>query len=307
MLFHKSRGLVSTGLITFFFGIFAGLLWVGRGRLAAIWALVSSAALIFALLYGLPVLPKHIRGDLLVTWGWLAYGLTGVDFVWRWRLGTVSTKWYSHGAAVTVLGIVLPISLSIGCYAWLGEPFSVHDESMQPTLVNGDNYLVLKGALFDSPPRLGSVVEFHTGDGPRTSVGRIVGQGGDTIQMISGTLHINGSAVSLVPTGDCNCPGMPPLAKLQWETLPNGVSYEVVNFIEGHPGDDTETSVVPADHYFVLGDNRDTSNDSRFALGFVHSDDIIGQAIRVFWNSRGVDYRQRRILVPDEESPVAAE
>ena len=71
------------------------------------------------------------------------------------------------------------------------------------------------------------------------------------------------------------------------ETLPNGVSYDTLDLTPNSIGDDTREFVVPADHYFMMGDNRDNSSDSRFTVGFVPAENLVGRANIIFFSIAG--------------------
>ena len=126
---------------------------------------------------------------------------------------------------------------------------------------------------------------------------RVIGLPGDRIQMRDGVLFINGEAVKKErvedfvdsePEGEGGGHGI-------WqfeETLPNGVKYRVLDEQPGSTGsvDNTGEYVVPAEHYFMMGDNRDNSEDSRFpnAVGYVPIENFVGRADIIFFSiSRG--------------------
>jgi signal peptidase I len=71
------------------------------------------------------------------------------------------------------------------------------------------------------------------------------------------------------------------------ETLPNGVSYDTLDLSPNSIGDNTREFVVPDGHYFMMGDNRDNSTDSRFSVGFVPEDHLVGRANIIFFSISG--------------------
>jgi signal peptidase I len=112
---------------------------------------------------------------------------------------------------------------------------------------------------------------------------------GDRIQMINGVLHINGIAVKreriedFVETDDNGRE----LHIKQWrETLPNGVSHATLDMVENGFYDNTKEYRVPAGHYFMMGDNRDNSSDSRVenAVGYVPAENLVGRVQIMFWS-----------------------
>ena len=173
-------------------------------------------------------------------------------------------------------------------------------------IFDGDNT-----RLFGSEPDRGDVVVFRHPVSGRDYIKRLVGLPGDTIQMKSGVLHINGEAVKLEDAGvheevmALQGPqGLRPRCEngpvgeggicrksRQIETLPNGVEYAILN-IGNQQSDNTGVYSVPEGHYFFMGDNRDNSADSRLAqraggVGFVPFENLIGRADRVVFSSAG--------------------
>jgi signal peptidase I len=145
---------------------------------------------------------------------------------------------------------------------------------------------LFSGRIFASEPRLGDVVVFRL---PRDSsvifIKRLVGLPGDTVQMINGQLHINGQPVKRERIEDfVETEGGRAVGVKQWrETLPNGVSYATLDPVDNGLYDNTSVYEVPAGNYFMLGDNRDNSTDSRTAagrggVGFVPLENLVGRA-----------------------------
>ncbi|RWE07375.1 MAG: signal peptidase I [Mesorhizobium sp.] len=220
-------------------------------------------------------------------------------------------KWYAHGLSVLVLAFLASSLAAFAIRSFVFQPFSIPASSMVPTLEVGDylfaskfaygysrhsvpfGLLPIEGRTFDTAPAPGDIAVFRRPSDPSTDyIKRIVGLPGDKIQMIDG---INDHAVKLEETGSYSSDEIRS-PKVQRETLQNGVSYSVLDVIDGSTGDNTQPVVVPAGRYFMLGDNRDSSADSRFDMGTIPYENLVGKGVRLFWNSRGVDYSSRHTL-----------
>ena len=171
-------------------------------------------------------------------------------------------------------GALLLIALvAAGLYTY--QTFDAQDDSMSPTINEGDYFLSSKHAYDFAPPQLGDVIVFTVPKLNVRSVRRVVGLPGDRVQMIGHHLTINGDYIGLAG-GDGEYS----------ETLPNGATYEV-RVRQRHWNDYwTPQYLVPEGHYFVLGDNRDYSHDSRDMdnVGFVAKEDILGKVMWRFWD-----------------------
>jgi signal peptidase I len=171
------------------------------------------------------------------------------------------------------------------------------------------------GRLLGSAPDRGDVAVFRNPAGGEDDyVKRVIGLPGDSVQMRGGTLYLNGEAVPRVRVADflvritpnSPCRTVDPSAARYVEdadgtrycaydryreTLPGGRSYYVLDQIDGI-ADDTPLFRVPAGHYFMMGDNRDDSMDSRFpqaaeGVGFLPEDYLIGEALITFFSTDG--------------------
>jgi len=172
------------------------------------------------------------------------------------------------------------------------------------------------GRLLGGEPGRGEIAVFKTPADNRTDfIKRVIGLPGDLIQMKGGVLHINGAPVKKERAGDLIAPVTPnsdclgdfarpsfravaengqPMCRYPRfrETLPGGTSYYVLDMVTGSSGDDTGVYVVPQGHYFMMGDNRDDSADSRFSvaqdgIGFVPYENLIGRASLMFFSTDG--------------------
>ena len=170
---------------------------------------------------------------------------------------------------------------------------------MQPTLSVGDYFMVTKwsygysrfsfaplegllphGRAFGRLPSRGDIVVFRPSSEPdRDFVKRIIGLPGDHIQMIDGVLNINGHAVPRQEVGPVLVTerGAATSAQAYRETLPNGVRY--TTYDRGATMlDNSQEFVVPPNQYFVLGDDRDNSVDSRVPMiGYVPYENLVGR------------------------------
>jgi signal peptidase I len=108
--------------------------------------------------------------------------------------------------------------------------------------------------------------------------------------MKGGQLFINGEGVPRVKTGEITDPDVTEMdrpVEVWRETLPNGVSYDTLDLSPNGIGDNTREFVVPEGHYFAMGDNRDNSTDSRFTVGFVPAENLVGRANVIFFSIAG--------------------
>jgi signal peptidase I len=197
------------------------------------------------------------------------------------------------------------------------QSFNIPSSSMEPTLLVGDYLFVSKfsygfsryslpfslplfsGRILAAEPNRGDVVVFRLPhDDSVDYIKRIIGLPGDRIEVIDRVIHVNGTPVERRPIADfvgenpCSAdPGnVSRIRVAQWsEALPDGVSYDTLQciMIDGFP-DTTGVYVVPPGHYFMMGDNRENSEDSRFSdVGFVPFENIVGRAQVIFFSISG--------------------
>jgi signal peptidase I len=202
------------------------------------------------------------------------------------------------GWLVHLKSILLALGLVLIVRTVVAEPYRVPSPSMVPTLLVGDELIASKyaygyskysspiglmpdfeGRLLGKAPERGDVIVFRLPRDPSTTyVKRLIGLPGDRIQMREGRLHINGAIVERRAVGPVTADG-----QLYVETLPGGREHEIVETSDTERYDDTPAYVVPPGHYFMMGDNRDNSVDSRIAaedggVGFVPQDNLVARA-----------------------------
>src|SRR6202012_979833 len=144
---------------------------------------------------------------------------------------------------------------------------------------------IFSGRIFGHEPNRGDVVVFRLPKDDSTDyIKRLIGLPGDRIQMKDGLLYINDTPIERERLsdyiGESPCGGEEATARVKrWkETLPNGVSYETLDCQDNGFYDNTIEYVVPPGHYFMMGDNRANSQDSRVSVGFVPAEDLVGKA-----------------------------
>lgn len=309
----KPRGLISTILLTIVGSSIAGFLWIGRPGLAFL-SFGTGLMLVFATAwYGFP-LSDSVGWDTREA-ATLSAIIAWVLLVLMFRKSSTPTKWHSRWYSVLLLSFVTTLTSAVFIRSLLVQPFSTPAGSMAPTLLEGDYFFVSKSAygfsrhsfpfdLIEFPGRIwayqpvrGDVVALRSSIGVHF-VKRLVGFPGETIRMTNGVLSIDGTPVDLRDEGKGDFDTGSEVGRLMRETLPNGVSYEIIDLQPDSISDNTEDFLVPNGHYFVLGDNRDNSSDSRFSLGFVTFEQLIGRAERIFWNSADTPFKTRQNLRP---------
>jgi len=217
--------------------------------------------------------------------------------------GNKKLRFYETWAFIIFFCLILPMSFRSLFYA----PFHIPSGSMKPTLLIGDFIFVAKGAygysrysfplgidLFSGrinakQPKRGDIIVFRPPPTPGTDfIKRLIGLPGDSIQIIEGELYINNKKVERKRIEDFvedEPNGSVQRYKQYIETLPNGVSYRVLDDISDNPLDNTPAFFVPNRHYFFMGDNRDHSADSRTTtVGLVPEQNLIGRTEIIFFS-----------------------
>ena len=233
-----------------------------------------------------------------------------------------SGKKQDEGLWETAKVIIQALAIAFFVRTFFFQPFNIPSSSMYPTLKVGDYIFVSKLSygygkysfnfglgfgektfisccpidfpgrkVFAELPERGDVAVFKLPTNTEIDyIKRVIGLPGDRIQMKEGVLHINDVAVpksrieDYVDSDEGGGSGRPIPQYL--ETLPNGVTYRVLDEVEFGAGDTTDVYVVPEGHYFMMGDNRDNSQDSRYldAVGYVPVENFVGRADIIFFS-----------------------
>jgi signal peptidase I len=225
---------------------------------------------------------------------------------------TQSTSVWSE-LVETIIVVAQALIIALVVRSFLFQPFNIPSGSMIPTLLVGDYLFVSKysygfskhsfpfspdlfeGRILGKEPERGDVVVFKLPrDNSTDYIKRVIGLPGDHIRMVNGHLHINGVPVKkeLIGKKDVSAgAGYRDRATLYKETLPNGVSYvsQELEVFGNMLGRNTPDFEVPAGHYFMMGDNRDNSLDSRVSakeggVGFVPFENLEGKATILFFS-----------------------
>jgi len=215
----------------------------------------------------------------------------------------------SGGFVETVKTVLIAIFIALIVRTVAYEPFNIPSGSMLPTLLIGDYLFVSKfsygyskhslpfslplipGRILVDEPERGDVVVFKLLTDNKTDfIKRIIGLPGDRIQVIRGILHINGKPVERKRAGEFvrqdPWTGLYRQIPQFIETLPSGRQHLILEETDEGLMDNTPVYTVPADHYFGMGDNRDSSRDSRFLddVGFIPRENLVGRAEFLFFS-----------------------
>jgi signal peptidase I len=218
----------------------------------------------------------------------------------------------SSGLAETIRTLVYAVLIALIIRTFLYEPFNIPSGSMEPTLQVGDYLFVSKYSygysrysfplglpllpgpsrvLFHQPER-GDVVVFKwPGDNSTDYIKRLIGLPGDRVQVKQGVLYINGEPAKRERTGTylyTDDRGNASALTEYVETLPNGRQHLIALQGDDAPAENTEEFVVPDGTYFMMGDDRDKSADSRVhgsGVGYVPVENLVGRAQFLFFST----------------------
>jgi signal peptidase I len=204
--------------------------------------------------------------------------------------------------------LIIALVIAIIIRSLFFQPFYIPSSSMEPTLLVGDRIFVskytygfskhsfpfsppvLNKRIFNSKPNYGDLIVFKTPVDNRTDfIKRLIGFPGDEIQFINGELHLNKKKIireEIKEKFQIKCGKEISEVISYMEILPNGKRYLAVYNKTGSMMN-TDKYVVPDEHYFFLGDNRDCSRDSRFlsSVGYVHEINLVGKAKIIFFSN----------------------
>jgi signal peptidase I len=230
--------------------------------------------------------------------------------------GTGITKRKSSGGVVdTIKTVVYAVLIALVVRTVAYEPFNIPSGSMVPTLLIGDYLFVSKfsygysryslplglplfsGRILSHSPERGDVAVFKLPtDNSTDYIKRVIGLPGDHIQMKNGILYINDQPCKRERIEDYlyheGNGGVIPLAQYI-ETLPNDVKHRIIKMGDNGPLDNTQVYNVPPGEYFMMGDNRDNSQDSRVlsAVGYVPAENLVGRAEFIFFSIDGSGWK----------------
>jgi len=205
-----------------------------------------------------------------------------------------------------VKSVSLAVFIALLIRSFIAEPFNIPSGSMKPNLLVGDFIFVSKWSygyskhslpfslplipkkIFSKFPNRGDIVVFKTPEDNRTDyIKRVIGIPGDKIRIVNGEIKLNDSFIVRKKMNDFVDNDKKASIKRvrKYKEFHNQLTYEVLDIMDNGIADNTELFEVPEEYFFVMGDNRDNSQDSRFkTVGFIPVDNLVGKARFIFFS-----------------------
>lgn len=203
--------------------------------------------------------------------------------------------------------ILIAVFIALVIRSFVAEPFNIPSGSMKPNLLVGDFIFVSKWSfgyskhslpfsiplipkkIFNKIPYRGDIVVFKTPEDNRTDyIKRVVGLPGDKIRIINGQILLNDNLIIRKKMSDFidNDKGTSLKRVRKYREYFENINFEVLDIMDNGIVDNTELFIVPEGHFFVMGDNRDNSQDSRFRkpVGFIPFENLVGKARFIFFS-----------------------
>ena len=211
--------------------------------------------------------------------------------------------------------IIIAVFIALLIRSFIAEPFNIPSGSMKPNLLVGDFIFVSKWSygyskhslpfsiplipnkIFSKLPNRGDIVVFKTPEDNRTDyIKRVIGLPGDKIKIINGNINLNGKNIARKKMKDFfdNDKNTSLKRIRKYKEFHDSISFDIIDIMDNGIADNTQLFEVPDGYFFVMGDNRDNSQDSRFkTVGFIPFDNLVGKARFIFFsleNSRFLEF-----------------
>ena len=202
--------------------------------------------------------------------------------------------------------VLFAIFIALLIRSFIAEPFNIPSGSMKPNLLVGDFIFVSKWSygyskhslpfsmgwsdkkLFSRIPNRGDVVVFKNPEDNRTDyIKRVIGLPGDKIKIVNGEIILNDSNIIRKKMNDFidNDDQSSMKRVRRYKEYIDNLNFNILDIMDNGIVDNTETFIVPEGHFFVMGDNRDNSQDSRFkTIGYIPFDNLVGKARFIFFS-----------------------